>query len=201
MDFKTVEKQIADAANDIGAEIENDAKSLFATITSAISSFLGFTNPRWKQFVVEWRVWTWTTRAAFLAVAGIISYGTYAWGSGAVRLFGGNVSAAVAYANGDVVRKADIAKSQSELGRAAAAQKDSLDALKQRVDALSEKFDGLSDSIRQLQIETGALLDAAAAKPVAKVTTGSLPRKQAAPAKPKAAGPPSVWDQMKAVLP
>ena len=74
----------------------------------------------------------------------------------------------MAYANGDVVRKADIAKSQSELGRAAAAQKDSLDALKQRVDALSEKFDGLSDSIRQLQIETGALLDAAAAKPVAK---------------------------------
>lgn len=205
MDFKTVENQIADVANDIGAELEKDAKSLFATVTSAISSFLGFTNPKWKQFVADRRVWTWAKRVAFLIVVGMFGVATYWWGSGMVRLVGGNFSAAVTYANGDVVSKSDISQvktsGETELRKAAAQQKAAVDDLKSKVDALGEKFDGLSDSIRLLQIEVTALEEARAAKPVSKITTGSIVRKRAAPPKQKATAQPGIWDQMKAVLP
>lgn len=205
MDFKTVGNQIEDAANDIGAEIKEDAKSLFATVTSAISSFLGLTNPKWKQFVADWRVWTWAKRVAFLIVVSLFGFATYWWGSGTINLIGGNYSAARAYAHGVVVSKADVAQVQSTGERAlrqvASKQTASVDDLKRKVDALSEKFDGLSDSIQQLQIEVSALEAARAGKPAAKVTTGSISPKPGSQTKSKAPAKPSVWDQMKAVLP
>lgn len=200
MDLKSIEHNIEDAA----ADIEKGAKSLFATATSAVSSFLGLANPKWKQFVAEWRIWTWTKRGAFLAVAALITFAGVRYGVRVVDIASGNLQAARAYARGDVVTKADVESVKSDadkrLRQAEANYKAGVGALKQKVDALGEKFDGLSDSVRQLQLEVGALEEANASKPAARITTGSIARKPVA-AKPKAAAAPTIWDQMKAVMP
>jgi len=203
MDLKTVEHDVQEAARDIGAGVGKGAKSLFATITSAISSFLGLANPRWRQFAAEWRLWTWTKRMAFLAVARAIALVGVRYGVRVVDIAGGNLQAARAYAHGDVVTKAEVRAVQREAEqrqRQVEAYRSSVDALKQKVDALGEKFDSLTDSVRQLQLEMSAVEEARQPKSATKITTGAVPQK-AAPLPKRKAISPSVWDQMKAVLP
>jgi phage shock protein A len=88
------------------------------------------------------------------------------------------------------------AQSASDLVKATADQKAQIDDLNRKVDALGEKFDGLSESIGQLQTELSAL-ESAASKPPAKITTGSIARRE----KKKPAADPDLWQQMKSVLP
>lgn len=164
MDLKTIESQVEDAAKDIGAEIEKDAKSVFATVTSAMSSFLGLANPKWRQFVADWKVWTWAKRTAFLLVAALFIWAGVHYGVRVSNLIGGNYSAARAYAHGDVVTKDDVVKAAAEQ--------------KADIASLQRDIDGLTSDLHQIRIELNAIEAKLAGSASAKIDTGSIPAKK-----------------------